>query len=418
MTCQGTSCERLTPVSHVVSLHSPATALLSMSPAHPLRIGVVGTGFIASGLLAVVAARADIRVTGQLTRRPLSQVRSVRPELLTRSVDELVEAADVIVECSGTVRHAAEVVAAAMAAGKPVVTMNSEFHVTVGSHFVGDGGLLTEAEGDQSGSLAALAEEARDMGFEPRIFGNTKGYLNLNPTREDMVYWAGRQGIRLEQVTAFTDGTKVQIEQALVANGLGGTILRTGLMGPRADTVAEGVELLWAEASGVARPCADFVVTPQWPGSIFVSATHSTADPATLAYFKLGPGPLYTLVRPYHLCFLEIGKTLNRLRQGRGVLLDNSSRPRISVAAVAKSDLPAGTRIARGIGGFEVRGESVRIVEHRDHVPIGLLEDAVVTAPVTAGQRLSWADIEVPDSLALAAWRGIVDRAEGGEAGG
>ena len=388
-----------------------------MSPAHPLRLGVVGTGFIATGLLAVCAARADLRVTGMLTRRPLSQVRSARPELLTQSVDELVAESDVVVECSGSVRHATEVVAAALAAGKAVVTMNSEFHVTVGSAFVGGGGLLTEAEGDQSGSLAALAEEAREMGFEPKIFGNTKGYLNLNPTPEDMAYWAAKQGISVEQVTAFTDGTKVQIEQAFVANGLGGTILRSGLLGPRVDTVAEGVERLWAEAAGAGLPCADYVVTPQWPGSIFVSATHPTADPATLAYFKLGAGPLYTLVRPYHLCFLEIGKTLNRLHQGRGVLLDNSVHPRVSVAAVAKTDLPAGTRIPRGIGSFQVRGESVLLAEHLDHVPVGLLEDAVVKSSVTAGQRLTWADVDVPDSLALTAWRGIVDRAAGGTGG-
>lgn len=380
-----------------------------MVPAHPLRLGVVGTGFIATGLLAMCAARADLRVTGMLTRRPVSQVRCARPELLTQSLDKVVEGADVIVECSGTVGHATEVVSAALAAGKAVVTMNSEFHVTVGSHFVG-AGLLTEAEGDQSGSLAALAEEAREMGFVPRIFGNTKGFLNLYPTPEDMAYWAAKQGISVEQVTAFTDGTKVQIEQAFVANGLGGTILRPGLLGPRVDTVAEGVERLWAAAAPDGPPCADYVITPQWPGSIFISATHPSADAATLAYFKLGPGPHHTLVRPYHLCFLEIGKTLRRVRQGNGVLLDNSPHPRVSVAAVAKIDLPAGTRIPRGIGSFLVRGEAVMLADQADHVPIGLLEGAVVKSSVSAGQTLTWKEVEVPDSRSLAAWRGIVSR--------
>jgi predicted homoserine dehydrogenase-like protein len=373
---------------------------------------VVGTGFIASGLLALCGARTDVRVTAQLTRRPLSQVRCSRPELLTQSLDEVLSVSDVVVECSGSVGHAAEVVAGAMAAGKPVVTMNSEFHVTVGSHFVGSG-LLTEAEGDQSGSLAALAEEAREMGFEPRLYGNTKGFLNLDPTPEDMAYWAAKQGISVDQVTAFTDGTKVQIEQALVANGLGGTIVRRGLLGPRVETVAEGVDRLWSEAEAVGRPCADFVVTPQWPGSIFISATHPSADAATLRYFKLGEGPLHTLVRPYHLCFLEIGKTLARLREGRGVLLDNSASPRISVAAVAKRDLAAGTPIPRGIGSFLVRGESVLLAEEPEHVPIGLLEGAVVKSSVQAGQTLTWNEVEVPESLALTAWRGIVGRCRG-----
>lgn len=374
-----------------------------------MKLGVVGTGFIATGLLALCGARTDMRVSGVLTRRPVSTVRSVRPELLTQDVGELVEASDMVVECSGSVRHAAVVVEAALAAGKPVVTMNSEFHVTVGSHFAG-AGLLTEAEGDQSGSLAALAEEVREMGFEPKIYGNTKGFLNLNPTPQEMDYWAEKQGISVEQVTAFTDGTKVQIEQALVANGLGGTILQSGLLGPRVDSVADGVDRLMAHAEGMDGAFADYVVTPQWPGSIFIAATHPTADPATLKYFKLGPGPLHTIVRPHHLCFLEIPRTINRLRQGRGALLDNGARPRVSVAAVAKCDLAPGTRVPRGIGSFVVRGESVLLADHPDHVPIGLLEDAVIVSRVEAGQRLSWADVEVPDSLALTAWRGIRQR--------
>ena len=41
-----------------------------------------------------------------------------------------------------------------------------------------------------------------------------------------MLHWSRRNGISLPMVTAFTDGTKLQIEQALVANGLGATIAR------------------------------------------------------------------------------------------------------------------------------------------------------------------------------------------------
>ena len=98
--------------------------------------------------------------------------------------------------------------------------MNSEFHVTVGSYFV-DKGLVTEAEGDQPGVLAQLHEEAISMGFKPLVYGNIKGFLNENPTADDMEYWGNKSGISLDMVTSFTDGTKVQIEQTLVANGLG-----------------------------------------------------------------------------------------------------------------------------------------------------------------------------------------------------
>ena len=68
---------------------------------------------------------------------------------------------------------------------------------------------------------------------------------------------------------------------------------------------------------------------------------------------------------------------------------------------IAKTDLPAGTRIDRAIGGFQVRGEAARIQDVPNHVPIGMIQNAVITRPVLAGQTLSFDDVELPDTLAL-----------------
>ena len=134
----------------------------------PYRVGVSGTGFIARGFIAATRARSDYRVSAVLTRRPPISVDGIPHELLVRSAEELAERCDLVVECSGDVLHATEVIDAALHAGLPVVTMNSEFHVTTGSWFTGRG-MLTEAEGDQSGSLAALAEEVESMGSAPEM---------------------------------------------------------------------------------------------------------------------------------------------------------------------------------------------------------------------------------------------------------
>ncbi len=53
-----------------------------------------------------------------------------------------------VFECTGDAFYAARTIPRVLDAGKPVVTLNAEFHATIGSHFVGQG-LLTEAEGDQ-----------------------------------------------------------------------------------------------------------------------------------------------------------------------------------------------------------------------------------------------------------------------------
>ncbi|UJW81795.1 hypothetical protein [Hydrogenophaga sp. SL48] len=372
-----------------------------MNSSNKQRIGLVGTGFIASGFARLVHNHAtDLTLSAVLTRRPLGQPDGFPfPEQLTHSVQELLDKSDLIVECSGDVLHATSVIDAALRAGKPVVTMNSEFHVTTGSWFA-DKGLLTEAEGDQPGSIAALREEAVMMGFKPLVYGNMKGFLNHLPKPEEMAYWAGKQGISVEQTTSFTDGTKIQIEQALVANGFGGTITRQGMEGPKATDVTKAAIELARTAAGVGQAISDYVLSPGNAG-VFVVGTHDQSEWKALNYLKLGDGPYYVLVRPFHLCQYEIIKTVRRVLHGGGVLLNNSSQPTVSIVGIAKTDLPVGTRINRAIGGFQVRGEAARISDVRGHVPIGMIQDAVITRPVIAGQTLTFDDVALPDTLAL-----------------
>lgn len=372
----------------------------------PTRIGIVGTGFIAVGLCLMLRSSPDMAVSRVLTRRPVNSVREIDSNLLTRSMEDLMANSDVIVECSGDIIHASNAVQAAHEAGLPVVTMGAEFHVTVGSYFC-NSGLLTEAEGDQPGSLAALHEEAVQMGFNPLVYGNIKGFLNHHPQEEEMAYWAARNGISRTQVTSFTDGTKLQIEQALVANGLGADIARRGMLGPQDLTLDEAGALLGAEATRLGTPLSDYVLNRKLPAGVFVTCEHPTERPQVLRYLKLGDGPYYTLLRPYHLCHLELPRTLRRIIAGGGVLLNNSAQPKINVVAVAKKDLPAGTLIETAIGSVELRGESVRLAELPDAPPIGLLSGSRLRHSVAAGQTLMTSDVDIPSSLAKKAWDSI-----------
>lgn len=365
------------------------------------RIGLVGTGFIASGFARLIHNHApDLELQAVLTRRPLDQADGFPfPNRLTHSLQQLIDQCDIVVECSGDVLHATDVIDQVLRAGKPVVTMNSEFHVTTGSYFA-DKGLLTEAEGDQPGSIAALREEAIMMGFKPLVYGNMKGFLNHHPTPEEMAYWAGKQGISVAQTTSFTDGTKIQIEQALVANAFGGTISCQGMQGPKATDVTKAAIDLARGAAERGQAIADYVLAPGNAG-VFVVGTHDKSEWKALNYLKLGDGPYYVLVRPFHLCQYEIIKTLRRVLSGGGVLLNNSSQPTISMVGIAKTQLTAGTPIDRAIGGFQVRGEAVRIADAANHVPIGLIQNATVRRTLAPGQTITYDDIDLPDTLAL-----------------
>nr|WP_156645375.1 SAF domain-containing protein [Lentibacillus sp. JNUCC-1] len=368
------------------------------------RIGIVGTGLIGKGIAVEVDRQANMILESVLTRRDLGTMEDHPfPDRLTNSVEAFIEACDLIVECSGDVIYGTEVIARAVEAAIPVVTMNAELQVTTGSYFAKKG-FITEAEGDQPGCLAALHENMIDMGFEPLVYGNIKGFMKLDPTREDMTYWSNRNGVRLDMTTSFTDGTKVQIEQALVANGLQAGIAVDGLLAPYAEDLNEAGALLAEEADRLGHPISDFVLAPKGPPGVFITGKHDERQQKTLRYLKMGEGPYYTVLQNHHLCHLEVVKTIKRVINGGGVLLNNGLKPQVGVGAVAKHTLYPGERIDKGVGSFQVRGKAVKLADYHDHVPIGLLVDAVMKRQVDPGEMVTFADVELPESLALSAW--------------
>eukprot|EP00130_Batrachochytrium_dendrobatidis_P008511 XP_006683386.1 hypothetical protein BATDEDRAFT_28903 [Batrachochytrium dendrobatidis JAM81] len=368
------------------------------------RVGIVGTGLIGKGLAIEVENQADITLTKVLTRRDIRTMDDYPFRgVLTNAVDDVVEHCDLVVECSGDVIYGTEVIDKVMRASIPVITMNAELQVTTGSYFARRG-FITEAEGDQPGCLASLHENVVQMGFKPLVYGNIKGFLNLDPKLEDMTYWSKKNGVRLDMTTSFTDGTKVQIEQALVANGLGAGIAVDGLLSPSSDDLNETGAELAEEANRLGYPICEYVLAPKAPPGVFITAEHDTRQKDALRYYKMGEGPYYTILQNYHLCHLEIMKTIRRVINGGGVLLNNGENPTVSVAAIAKGTLEPGEKIEKGIGSFRVRGEAVKIATNPNHVPIGLLVNTVIKRQVEEGQIVTFDDVELPESLALEAW--------------
>ena len=145
------------------------------------RIGLIGTGFIGSGLARLIKSSPDFELSNILTRRDSADINGFNAGVVTNSINKLVDNADIVFESSGDVVYATEVVLAATNAQKKVITINSEFHVTTGSFFTRRGDFVTDADGDQPGCLARLNQDVVGMGFKPMAYVNIKGFINHNP---------------------------------------------------------------------------------------------------------------------------------------------------------------------------------------------------------------------------------------------
>ena len=380
------------------------------------RVGISGSGFIARALAQVLARTPDFALTGVLTRRPVALSAGYFPEgVLTNSRDALIERADIVLECSGDTIHAAEVLTRAGEAGRRLVTLNAEAQVTVGTELLRRGFSVTEAYGDQPGALAELDEEVRAIGFEPVAYVNFKGFHDPDPSPESMRYWSEKQKSTVRAVTSFTDGSKLQIEQVLVANGLGAGVARQGMIGGAIDDLLDLDHLVEA-ADALGRPVSDYIVHPKGPKGVLILArcelAELTPDYSVFAKVRTRGGRAYMLLKPHYFVHLEMPKTLRRMVAGGPPVITNGRAPTTLIVAVAKRAIPAGARIEAALGGFELRGEAAPIAGNEDAVPITLLDGARLSRALEPGEIVTEADVELPETLAHVLYRDSITARE------
>ncbi|MEA2440026.1 MAG: hypothetical protein QOH76_1450 [Thermoleophilaceae bacterium] len=323
-------------------------------------------------------------------------------------------AVDVLIESTTSVAAAAAAVDAALRMKIDVVLMNAEVDCLLGPSFHrtarDSGAIVTSDAGDQHGVLMRMLDEVQLWGFEIVMAGNIKGFLDRAATSRSVADEARKRKLNPVMCAAYTDGTKLNIEMALVANATGLVPARRGMHGPRAEHVSEvfsKFDLDDLRSPGV----VDYILGAEPGGGVFVVGyCDAPVQREYLRYYKMGDGPFYLFYRPYHLCHLETTYALGRVAIDRRPVFEPLARPVAEVIAVAKTDLPAGTAISGAIGGDYVYGEIEERGAAAGAVPICLLEqderhEARTRRAVARGEPVLWSDIELPESDLLAAWR-------------
>ncbi len=402
----------------------------------PIQVGIVGAGFQGAAIIRqIVTSTPGMRVAAVANRHigkaiEAFTVLGIEPAVcdgraainaaIARGQPAVTEDAvglagadgiDVVVEVTGSVDYAAEVVLAAITAGKHVVQMNAELDGTVGpilkQRADAAGVIYSFSDGDQPGVQMNLYRFVRSIGVTPVLCGNIKGLHDpyRNPTTQKP--FAERWGQKPAMVASFADGTKISYEQAIVANGTGFKVARRGMIGPDfsggdpyaplvplEETVAAFADHLSAGGPGI----VDYVVGARPGPGVFILGTHD--DPRQrhfLNLYKLGSGPYFCFHTPYHLCHFEVPISIARAALFGDAVLAPQGGPEVGVIAVAKIDLSPGDVITE-FGGYHAYGvaENSEVIAHDRLLPLGIALGCRVVRPVAKDSVLTFADVEIP----------------------
>ena len=272
---------------------------------------------------------------------------------------------EVAIDVTGVPEVGVKIAIDAMNNKKHVVMMDVETDVVIGSYLkkLGDknGVIYTGSAGDEPGAVMELYSFARAMGMEVVVMGkgkNNKLDYDCNP--DTVLEEATRRKMSPRMLTSFKDGTKTMVEMTAMSNATGFIPDVIGGHGPSAspkDRCADLNEIFKLKKDGGILEKHHVVeyVNGIAPG-VFVTVTTQNEEIAyQMGYHSMGPGPLWTLYRPYHLCNLETPLTVAKIVIDGEPTIIPLDGPVSECITVAKRDLKAGETID-GIGGYTTYG--------------------------------------------------------------
>ena len=394
----------------------------------PIRVGIVGAGFMAQGLSNQIAHSVPgMRVVAMYNRHLQKAIHTCRYAGLDplevssqRELDEAIRAGrtpvtedamllarseeiDVLVETTGSVEFGARVILEAFKHKKDVVLLNAEIDATIGPilqvYAEKYGVVLSACEGDEPGVQINLYRWVRGLGLIPRVMGNVKGLQDPYRTPTTQKGFAEKWGQNPAMVTSFADGSKISFEQAIVANATGFVVKSRGMsrgLEYRDDVMKIG-SLYDIDELRRLGGIVDYVVgTPLT--KVYCLAEHP--DPKQQHYlnlYKMGEGPLYSFFIPYHLVHFEVPNAIARAVLFRDSVAKPLAGPVVEVCAIAKRDLKAGETLD-DYGNYMTYGEAVNSDEMRSegYLPEGLVEGCRLKRDIPKDSVIRSVDVEVP----------------------
>ena len=414
----------------------------------PITVGLAGAGQMGTDMVTQIALIPGMRLGAISEVVPQAAIDAAilagtrREDIVTaasaNAIDAAIEAGklavtedfhalcasgriDVVIDATGNPNVGTLIALEAMKNGKHVVMLNVEADITIGRFLKAEaeraGVVYTGAAGDEPAATLELIGFAQAHGFEIVCAGKGKN----NPLKFDAVPAeyedeARERNMNARMLVEFIDGSKTMIEMVAVANATGLVPDVPGMHGPKATREELGRVLCTKADGGILSKSGvvDYSIGKGVAPGVFVVV--KPRHPRVLERMidlKVGPGPCFSLLRPYHLTSLETPLSAARAVMFGTADMQPLDRPVAECVAIAKRDLAAGETLGK-IGEADYRGFAMTWTDARDlgAMPLGLAEKAKVTKPVKAGERIAYDNATPDDGLVVTQIRRRLDQSD------
>jgi len=392
----------------------------------PIKIGIVGIGSIGRGMvlqsgltpnidcMAIADLNLDKAIaTAEQFNCPYTIVESMEEmnsainngKMAVCEDGDLIarcELLDVFVEATSSITGGGNYGVTAIQHDKHLIMMNYEADLMFGSYLMelaaSKNLIYTVCDGDQPAVLKRIIEEVEFMQFKLVMAGNMKGFHDLysNPTK--IIPEADKRDLDYKMCASYTDGSKLCVEMAVLANGINARTSVPGMIGPRIGDIQEALtaydfETIWDGK----HPLVDYVLGARPGGGVFaIGYTDHPYQQSTLSWLppNMGPGPFYLFYRPYHLCHFESMATIAEAIVNHRPVLKPDYGFKTNVYAYAKKNLKKGDPLD-GMGGYACYGLIENCSENvaQPGMPICLAEDVTLKRDIAKDEKIYLDDV-------------------------
>jgi len=306
-----------------------------------------------------------------------------------------------VIEVTGDPEFGTRVAYNSLRNGKHVIMLNAEVDASVGcilkTYADASGVVYSYTDGDEPGVMMNLFRLVESMGCQPMLVGQLKGMLDRYRTPATQQEFAQKYNVNAAIVASFADGSKLNLESAIMGNATGFAPAIRGMNGYPCPHVNDlmGKYAMSDFANG---GLVDYVLgAAPHTGAFVMCYNEQPMRGKLLAYLKMGNGPFYMFYTPYHLPPMQLPHSVARAVLFNDPTITPKGAPTCDTIAYAKKDLKVGERLD-GMGGYTNYGVVDRYETCRkgNFVPMAVSLDCVMTRDVAKDQPITYDMIKLP----------------------